>query len=171
MFVCRVQRRAAAKRLLSLRVSSTRALVQQDVSVLFTDSSDKRFSPFHPTETTFRSDAMPRSPKQTSPRQDFHTSNSSPFSPPPYCLFMRKKDHGRTITMRKQRIADELTTEIPSCRVITVSYFPGYLVRHFHGTFIISVCIPIPRASDACVNSCTCVRACTLSRSYRVLNL
>jgi len=128
---------------------------------LFTDSSNKQFSLFHPSETTFRSDAMPRSPRQTSPRQDFHTSNSTLF---PFCLFMRKKVHGRTITMRKQRITDELTTGIPtSCRVITVLYFPRYLVMHFYGTFIISVYVHI-------FTSNTCIKqeygACMPSCSY-----
>lgn len=112
--------------------------------VLFADSSDKRFSPFHPTENYLPvgCDAAFAEANTADDCESFHTSNSPLF---PFCLLMRKKS-GHVMAMRKQRIPDELTTRTPS-RYYTISYFPRYVVMHFYGTFIIFACTREQRAS------------------------
>lgn len=92
--------------------------------VLFVDSSDKRFSPFHPTETTFRSDAMPRSPKQTSSRRLWKLSYFQ-FASFSFIMFIHeKKERKRTIAIAGTTYTR--TDNKNNRRVITVSYFPRY---------------------------------------------
>jgi len=91
--------------------------------VLFADS-DKRFSPFHPTETTFRSDAMPRSPKQTSFRRLWKLSYFQ-FASFSFMFIHGKKERKRAMAIVGTTYT-RWTDSKNNRRVITVSYFPRY---------------------------------------------
>jgi len=130
--ICLLQMKSIAKRSPSAFRQHEHYIVR---SILFIDSSNKLFSPFHPIEITFRSAGMSRSPRQTSLQQDFHISNS-PFL---FLLIHEKKRlrmHHNNVETTYSRWTDNRNTT--RC-VITVSHFPRYIPCISTILFIISV--------------------------------